>query len=85
MSSFPLDFETTKVVYKLEGTQKMIFLKFVAIKIAVLCSKVPFYARSPRIRRASWMSFGIMVTRLAWIAHKFVSSKRPTKYASDAS
>ena len=23
------------------------------------------YARSPRIRRASWMSFGIMVTLLA--------------------
>ena len=31
------------------------------------------------------MSFGMMVTRLAWIAHKLVSSKRPTKYASDAS
>ena len=26
-----------------------------------------------------------MVTRLAWIAHKLVSSKRPTRYASDAS
>jgi hypothetical protein len=23
------------------------------------------YARSPRMRRASWMSFGMMVTRLA--------------------
>ena len=31
------------------------------------------------------MSFGMMVTRLAWMAHKLVSSKRPTKYASDAS
>ena len=27
----------------------------------------------------------MMVTRLAWIAHKFVSSNKPTKYASDAS
>merc|ERR1712020_793873 len=27
----------------------------------------------------------MMVTRLAWIAHKLVSSIKPTKYASDAS
>merc|ERR1712151_1484693 len=27
----------------------------------------------------------MMVTRLAWMAHKLVSSKRPTRYASDAS
>jgi hypothetical protein len=31
------------------------------------------------------MSLGMMVTRLAWMAHKLVSSQRPTKYASDAS
>ena len=31
------------------------------------------------IRRASWMSFGMMVTRLAWIAQRLVSSKRPTR------
>merc|ERR1719281_2301920 len=31
------------------------------------------------------MSFGMMVTRLAWMAHRFVSSKSPTRYASDAS
>jgi len=37
------------------------------------------YARSPRIRRANWMSFGMIVTRFAWIAHKFVSSNNPTK------
>ena len=37
------------------------------------------------MRRASWISFGIIVTRLAWIAHKFVSSKRPTRYDSEAS
>ena len=37
------------------------------------------------MRRASWMSFGMMVTRLAWIAHKLVSSNSPTRYASEAS
>nr|DAD22016.1 TPA_asm: hypothetical protein HUJ06_023479 [Nelumbo nucifera] len=42
-------------------------------------------ALSPRILLASWMSLGIMVTRLAWIAQRFVSSKRPTRYASAAS
>ena len=31
------------------------------------------------------MSFGMMVTRLAWIAHRLVSSKSPTRYASLAS
>ena len=34
------------------------------------------YARSPLIRLANWMSFGMMVTRLAWMAHKFVSAKQ---------
>jgi len=43
------------------------------------------YALSPRMRRANWMSLGMIVTLLAWIAHKLVSSKSPTKYASDAS
>ena len=37
------------------------------------------YARSPRMRRASWMSLGMMVTRLAWMAARLVSSKRPTR------
>ena len=31
------------------------------------------------------MSLGMMVTRLAWIAQRLVSSKRPTRYASQAS
>jgi hypothetical protein len=31
------------------------------------------------------MSLGMIVTRLAWIAHKLVSSKRPTRYISEAS
>lgn len=38
-----------------------------------------FYALSPRILLASWMSLGIIVTLLAWMAHRLVSSKRPTK------
>ena len=37
------------------------------------------YARSPRMRRANWMSLGMMVTRLAWMAQRFVSSNKPTK------
>ena len=37
------------------------------------------YERSPRMRRASWMSLGKMVTRLAWMAQRLVSSKRPTR------
>ncbi|KAF2925317.1 hypothetical protein DAI22_06g043200 [Oryza sativa Japonica Group] len=37
------------------------------------------------MRRASWMSLGMMVTRLAWMAHRLVSSKSPTRYASAAS
>lgn len=39
----------------------------------------------PRIRRASWRSLGIMVTRFAWIAHKLQSSKRCTRKSSVAS
>ena len=31
------------------------------------------------MRRASWMSLGMMVTRLAWMAQRLVSSKRPTE------
>ena len=46
---------------------------------------VGLYARSPRIRLASWMSFGMMVTRLAWMAHRLASSSKLTRYASVAS
>ena len=38
-----------------------------------------FYALSPRICLASWMSLGIMVTHQAWMVHKLVSSNRPTR------
>lgn len=47
-----------------------------------------FYPRppqAPRMRRASCMSFCIIVTRFAWMAHRFVSSNRCTKNASAAS
>lgn len=37
---------------------------------------------SPRILLHSCMSFLVMVTLFAWIAAKFVSSKRLTMYAS---
>lgn len=40
---------------------------------------------SPLILLANCISFGMMVTLLAWMAHKLVSSKRPTKYDSEAS
>ena len=43
------------------------------------------YVCSPRIRLASWMSFSMMVTRLAWMAQRLVSSNSPTRYASEAS
>ena len=42
-------------------------------------------ALSPRILLASWMSLGMMVTRLACMVHRLVSSNSPTKYASAAS
>ena len=42
-------------------------------------------ALSPQILLASWMSLGMMVTRLVWIAQRLVSSNSPTKYASETS
>ena len=46
---------------------------------------VGLYACSPRIRLASKMSFSMMVTRLAWMAHKLASSNSLTRYASATS
>ena len=43
------------------------------------CNLPKLYALSPRMRRASWMSLGMMVTRLAWMAARLVSSNRPTR------
>ena len=36
-------------------------------------------ALSPLILLASWISFGMMVTRLAWMAQRLVSSNNPTR------
>ena len=45
----------------------------------------PFYDLSPQIRCTSWMSFVIMVTLFACTVQRLVSSRRPTRYASEAS
>ena len=37
------------------------------------------YVLSPRIHLANLMSFGMMVTRLAWMAQRLVSSNRLTR------
>ena len=34
---------------------------------------------------ASWISFGIIATLFTWMAHRLESSRRPTRYASEAS
>ncbi|RXH99147.1 hypothetical protein DVH24_011472 [Malus domestica] len=34
---------------------------------------------SPLMRLASWISLGMMVTLLAWMAQRLVSSKSPTR------
>ena len=50
--------------------------------LEVVRASMPWHAhaeRSPRMRRASWMSLGMIVTRLAWMAQRLVSSKRPTR------
>ena len=43
------------------------------------------YTLSPWILCTNWISFGIMVTHLACMAHKFVSLNSKTRYASVAS
>lgn len=45
----------------------------------------PSPSQAPRYRRASWTSLCIIVTRLTWMAHRFVSSKRWFMKASAAS
>ena len=52
----------------LKRTEMFVFLVVVAL--------TPL---SPRIRLASWMSLGMMVTRQAWMAHKLVSLNNPTR------
>ena len=67
--------------------QGLLLLEYVVVlKRTEMCVFVVGpYARSPRIRLASWMSLGMMVTCLAWMAHRLASSNNPTRYASVAS
>ena len=49
---------------------------------------IPHYGNcvvSPRMQRASCISFGMMVTHLLWMAMSCVSSNRPMRCASAAS
>ena len=71
ISSFSKDFSLWEGMVVLKRTVSLWFLVV--------------YALSPRIRLASWMSLGMIVTRFACMAHKFTSSKSPTRYASAAS
>ena len=48
-------------------------------------SNHPKPPQAPLILLASWTSFCMMVTRLAWMAHRFVSSNRWTMKASQLS
>ena len=49
-----------------------------------MCGEVS-QVHSPRILLASWMSLGKMVTHLAWMAQRLVSSNNPTRYVLAAS
>lgn len=49
-----------------------------------LLSRLYHMSCLPRILLAKWMSFGIIVTRFAWIAHRLASSNRWTRNASAA-
>ena len=66
--------------------QGLLLLEYVVVlKRTKMFVLVGLYARSPRIRLASSISFGMMVTRLAWMAHRLASSNSLTRYASAAS
>ena len=64
---------------------RSVVLRKVASKDAESEGEVVVQVRSPRMRRASCMSRGMMVTRRACTAQRLVSSKRPTMCASQAS
>ena len=49
-----------------------------ALKVIYEFHKIRIQPLSPLILLASCMSFGMMVTLLAWMAQRLVSSKRPT-------
>ena len=51
----------------------------------ILALSLYIFQKSPRILWASCISCGMIVTLLAWIAHKLACSIRPTRKASPAS
>ena len=63
--------------------QQNYFFNFIVVALKradcfeVLVFKAQFL--SPRILLASWMSLGMMVTLLAWMAQMLVSSNSPTR------
>ena len=66
--------------------QGLLLLEYVVVlKRTEMFVLVGLYARSPQIRLASSISFGMMVTHLAWMAHRLASSNSLTRYASAAS
>ena len=76
--SLSLFFELFKNISLWEGSvvlKRNVFVVFVALPQAL----------SPRILCANLISFGIMVTRLACMVHKLVSSNNKMRYASATS
>ena len=67
--------------------QGLLLLEYVVVlkRTEMFVLVVGLYARSPRIRLASSISFGMRVTRPAWMAHRLASSNSLTRYASYAS
>ena len=66
--------------------QGLLLLEYVVVlKRTEMFVLVGLYARSPRIRLASSISFGMMVTHLVWMAHRLALSNSLTRYASAAS
>ena len=58
----------------------LLYLVLLSIIGTIYC-----YTLSPLILIASFILLSINVTLFAWIVHRFASSKRPIKYASEAS
>lgn len=76
-------FISFQIVFISKGLQALI--NTFRVNVAELTERTLIYWRtSPRIRLARSISFGMMVTRLPWIAQRLVSSRRPIKYASAA-
>lgn len=77
---------------EIDAIEKRVYREGIGIQLIIIHKQPkgqrrekPNYDRSPRNRLARARSLGWMVTRLAWIAAKLVSSKRETRYASEAS